>query len=703
MAYEGKSINEIIQLIGDNRMFLPSIQRKYVWSENQITKLFDSIMLGYPIGTFLFWEVNTKDANEMNYSFYKFINEYHERDNYNNQLLPSPININADSFFSVLDGQQRLTSMFIALQGSLSLKKYKAWASKDEAYIKKELYLNIEKDKQENEEDEDENTSSLSYDFKFLSNAEAKECTDYFKVKNILPYKETETFISFLRKYPFSEIAQKNLTRLWTVLNAKDNKSPINYFKVPNGTDMNTVLKIFVRVNSGGTILSKTDLLFSTIVSYWDDGRTKIEDLITNINKIGEKFKFTNDFIMRTCLCLLDFPVNLKPETFTKNNVMKIKENWDKIEKSIDDAIHMISKFGFCDDNLVSYNAIIPIVFYYYKDGKINELVNKELRKYLIIAETKQLFGTASNQVITVTRKALNDHNLTKEEFSLSWFYDLSLTGDANFHINDYYLESLFRFDKGSYTFMILSLLYPNIKVNGTFAFHQDHMHPETSFKYSNLKSLGLDNKTIDEWRKNYNKLANLQLLQSDENESKNRDPLNKWLLSHKDEVKYLPPDISYELKNFAQFYSKRKEILKNALKKLLGIYENYFTFNIVKYGKEKYVEIVEVRDKKLYSYRKIENNFETIKEIVKDEPIILQDKDKLKLLKLDLSNDIYDLNNLKISELIYENEKVKELQEKLTYNVNSFKTQNNITTESIGLEYKLFEISEFCVNNGIK
>ena len=57
MAYEKKSIRAILDDVNCRRVYLPAIQRKYVWGDNQITKLMDSIMLGYPIGTFLFWKV----------------------------------------------------------------------------------------------------------------------------------------------------------------------------------------------------------------------------------------------------------------------------------------------------------------------------------------------------------------------------------------------------------------------------------------------------------------------------------------------------------------------------------------------------------------------------------------------------------------------------------------------------------------------
>lgn len=57
MAYEKKSIRAIIDDVNSRRVYLPAIQRKYVWGDSQITRLMDSIMLGYPIGTFLFGEL----------------------------------------------------------------------------------------------------------------------------------------------------------------------------------------------------------------------------------------------------------------------------------------------------------------------------------------------------------------------------------------------------------------------------------------------------------------------------------------------------------------------------------------------------------------------------------------------------------------------------------------------------------------------
>lgn len=144
MGYEKKNIKEMINLI-NKTMYLPAIQRKYVWDDKQITKLFDSIMLGYPIGTFLFWKVPKNVVNEKKYSMYEFIKDYHERDRKNNSLAPKPFprDVEESYILAVLDGQQRLTSLYTALQGSISRKlPNKQWKN-DDAFIKKELYFNL--------------------------------------------------------------------------------------------------------------------------------------------------------------------------------------------------------------------------------------------------------------------------------------------------------------------------------------------------------------------------------------------------------------------------------------------------------------------------------------------------------------------------------------------------------------------------------
>ena len=145
MAYEKKSVRSVIGDINSRKIYLPAIQRKYVWDDDQITRLMDSIMLGYPIGTFLFWKVKKTVINKKEYSMYEFIKDFHERDLYKNPPAPQPFPIGSDeeTIWAILDGQQRLTSMYIALQGSVSRKlPNKRWKNND-AFPQKELFFNL--------------------------------------------------------------------------------------------------------------------------------------------------------------------------------------------------------------------------------------------------------------------------------------------------------------------------------------------------------------------------------------------------------------------------------------------------------------------------------------------------------------------------------------------------------------------------------
>lgn len=114
------SISEAILKIDQNQYLLPAIQREFVWSHDKVEWLFDSIMRNYPISSFLFWEVNEQTAK--GYKFYKFISEYRERyKTHNDEISTNGLT----SFNAILDGQQRLTSLYLGLKGSFAYKEYR--------------------------------------------------------------------------------------------------------------------------------------------------------------------------------------------------------------------------------------------------------------------------------------------------------------------------------------------------------------------------------------------------------------------------------------------------------------------------------------------------------------------------------------------------------------------------------------------------
>ena len=100
-----KTIAGVIGSIGDSQYVLPAIQREFVWREEKICALFDSLMRRYPIGGFLFWKVTNETF--FSHTFYGFLSDYDPRGTakYSPVLTGLPP---SDDRYAILDGQQRL-------------------------------------------------------------------------------------------------------------------------------------------------------------------------------------------------------------------------------------------------------------------------------------------------------------------------------------------------------------------------------------------------------------------------------------------------------------------------------------------------------------------------------------------------------------------------------------------------------------------
>ncbi len=184
-----KGIKEVVDEL-NVRYFLPDIQREYVWlkkaDEKKIEQLFDSILRGYPIGSFLLWKLqkediaksDEQDSDKLNFQLYQFITNYDERKPHNEKIRIEQIK--SDDLSIVLDGQQRLTSLYIGLKGTRTLKKKNAKINNPNAYEEKRLYLNLKH--QPNMDNPEDN-----YEFEFHAQKPENDKEHFwFKVGDIL-------------------------------------------------------------------------------------------------------------------------------------------------------------------------------------------------------------------------------------------------------------------------------------------------------------------------------------------------------------------------------------------------------------------------------------------------------------------------------------------------------------------------------------
>ena len=583
MAYETPlTIAEVMKDISANKYVLPSIQREYVWDTDQIETLFDSLMRDYPIGTFLFWEISKDHVGD--YDFYGFIRNYHEKKFVHNKKVDLK---GSDGITAVLDGQQRLTSIYLGLKGTYAYKlKYHA-KNNENAYPVRKLYLNLLSSPKD---------SNNEYDFRFLSEKEVKndQSTYWFEVGKILDMQEdgdvsifVSDNISYSEEYKYtreqSRFAINALSRLYNVINKA---GTISYYR-ERSVELDKVLNIFIRVNSGGTKLSYSDLLLSIASAQWEnhDAREEITELVDNVNVIGDGFIINKDFVLKAALVLSDLPnIAFKVDNFNKQNMMKIESSWNDIKKAIKQSVLLVSSFGYSGKTLTSNNALIPIAYYLMKIGMPDNFVgsgttksNREkIKKWLIRSLLKKAFSGQPDNVLRPIRDILRSNGTN--DFPTDQIIDkfkgtnksIQFTEDD---IDEYLLK--LKYGK-SETLSTLMLLYPSLDFSNKF--HEDHMYPKSKFTKTYLRKMGVAEDKLDEYIDSVNDISNLQLLAAQLNEEKLATDFDKWFNSQyvtkNDKIQYRTvnylPDMVYTYANYPAFMEERRKLLKAQLIKIL-------------------------------------------------------------------------------------------------------------------------------------
>lgn len=588
MAYEKPiTIKEAIAAIEDGEYVLPSIQREFVWDEEQMATLFDSLMRDYPISTFLFWKVKAENVNK--FQFYRFLRNYHERDSRHNEKTTLS---GSKDVIGILDGQQRLTSLYISLRGTYASKLSYHRRSSDHAYPKKRLYLNLLKPSEELE---------LEYDFRFLSkdDAEKRDAENlWFPVGNILDFAEISDALEWINdqiygineelETPISRdtnrFATNTLNRFYKVICESES---LNFF-LEKSEELDKVLQIFIRINQGGTKLSYSDLLLSIATAQWKklDAREVIHKFVDKINDIGKGFNFNKDFVLKSCLVLADIKdIKFKVDNFTSENMSIIEDQWEDISEAITLAIRLAAHFGFDDKTLTSTNAIIPIA-YFLKTKEINESVlhsngherNRDaIKQWLIRTLLKRIFGGTPDNLYPIYRQLIRENG---DNFPLQQIIERYSGTNKSLEFYEEDIEILLNVSYGSsFAFMLLSLFYP---LNHDYEFHQDHIHPKKHFTHKRLQSLGVESHEAREaYMERVNKLANLQLLQATPNTEKSSKMFKVWLAEtqtgagqihqYKD-LHLIPADASLDFSDFLNFFDARQNLIRVRLTEILNV-----------------------------------------------------------------------------------------------------------------------------------
>ena len=570
------SISDAIANIESRKFLLPAIQRKFVWSSGQIEVLFDSIMRDYPINSFMMWNV-TSEKTKNSYKFYEFLKEYRAFFKDENPFFNTR---GYTDFMAIIDGQQRLTSLYLGLKGTYAYKMpRKWWKDNEDCLPTRKLYLNLTSALPKDDD------RKMTYNFGFLSQPEVNKLSqseDLFLVNDIYLYQDQDALEDYMSDRNWKDVtdvkfAKKTLRKLREVV-FKDKL--INYYQEEN-QDIDIVLDIFIRTNSGGEPLSFSNLLMSITTANWKkDARKEFKILIDAV--YANNFIISADLILKCCLVLFNDNIKFQVANFDAQSVSVFDDNWERIKKCIEVTFELLKKWGFNDSSLRAKNAVIPIVYYIYhneiedeicKDIKHIEEKNA-IRKWLCISLLKGVFGGQSDSVLTGIRKVLKS-NFKKQIFPFEQIKAEFASNDAkSLTLSDEVIDDILKTQKDApNSYAILALLYSHLRYD-SIAYHKDHLHPAA--KFCKLKESDFSSKEDYDFYRNaehWNSILNLQLLDGSTNESKNDEDLSEWVKNKNIDLKshLIPEGVSLDFKDFRIFIEKRKELLATTIKEIVG------------------------------------------------------------------------------------------------------------------------------------
>ncbi|MGO8061452.1 DUF262 domain-containing protein [Rhizobium johnstonii] len=355
------SITQLVQEIDAGEVVLPAIQRDFVWSEDQIETLLDSLLRGYPIGIALLWE--TYESIQVR----RFSKDY--RTDIIHKFSDNP---RGRRVRMVLDGQQRLNSLYVALKGT---------------YNGKTLFFDVLSGRHSDD------YSEQKFRFKFATDSEMKainlhaaEAPDranaywlsFGSLTSISPIEMARTRADIVSKMQLKEDDQlrleANLREAQHALttNAELLKTQVIDANLPTDSSARKtafdILEIFVRINRQGVPLKRSDLIVSMLRLYWPEASDLLPAFIAELNS-SSNLNFDNDFVIRCMFAVSGLGTRLDFELLrNKKNIEKLKGTYVGCFDAIRSTRDFIKNDCKIDNTrlLGSISTLVPFVFYLY-------------------------------------------------------------------------------------------------------------------------------------------------------------------------------------------------------------------------------------------------------------------------------------------------------------------------------------------------
>jgi hypothetical protein len=319
-------ISELIDSIHKRDLVLPEFQREYVWTKEQAKQLMVSLVRGYPVGSLLIWK--TDQPPELK----------------NIDKLPEKLGM----IQVILDGQQRLTTLYMLLLGEIP----PYYKPQDIQTDPRGLYYNLE-----------------SGDFQYYQVSKMKDNPLWWPVEACFNDKAINIF-EIAKKIATGEeeafhLAQRYNEHFTKLNSIKSIDLPVQ--TVPYHAPLNDAIDIFDRVNSQGTKLTDAELALTHVTSKWPQARRNMKAKIDELDNVYFNFDLT--FMIRVLTGVVTRRALF--ETIHDRTRDEVEEGWKTVSKILDYLTTILPQHAFVNstDDLNTTNILVPIVVYLSLNG----------------------------------------------------------------------------------------------------------------------------------------------------------------------------------------------------------------------------------------------------------------------------------------------------------------------------------------------
>ncbi len=346
---------KLISDIEEGIIKVPKFQRDFVWSIEKTAQLLDSILKGYPIGTFILWETDERINNIKNIGD-----------------IDLPETPDGHKIQYVLDGQQRLTSLFAAYRGA---EIQKIGEKKITDY--KNIYIDLEKD--------------IDSDDQVVISE--KPTGEHISLNEILNFSNSNMLINIKNKYS---------DQLFEKIHSYSQSFATYDFSIIllRKKDVNSAIEVFTRINTGGQTLTLFEIMSAKT---YDE--SKNFDMQKNWEVFLEEAKKANyetissSVILQLLSVILSSTKECKRKTILQLNKQKIIDSWDDAISGLKEAIDYFHKtYKITVSQILPYDTLLVAFAYFFhtKGDDPSEIQRKILEEFFWIMSLSHRYSSST-------------------------------------------------------------------------------------------------------------------------------------------------------------------------------------------------------------------------------------------------------------------------------------------------------------------